>query len=78
MNQPLPWSIADRTTLAAQLEVSLIHSVHDIEGTSIYHYRLDNHDRVAVALPNGTCLLLTAGPPPVSKQERRRRPGTAK
>lgn len=78
MSDHHPWTLADRSTLAAHLEAGLVHSAHDVDGACIYHYRLDNHERIAVVLPTGTCLLLAAAQPGPQAQERRRLRGTAR
>jgi hypothetical protein len=78
MSEQPPWMLADRSTLAAHLEAALVHSAQDVDGASIYHYRLDNRERIAVALPTGTCLLLAAAAPEAAPQERRRLRNTSK
>lgn len=78
MSEQRPWAIADRSTLATHLEAGLVHSAQDVDGACIYHYRLDNHERIAIALPTGTCLLMAAAAPEPQPQERRRQRSTAK
>lgn len=76
MSALLPWVVADRDLLAAHLEAGTVHGAHDVDGACIYHYQLDNHERIAVALPGGQCILIAA-PVPAVPQERRR-PGSPK
>lgn len=78
MSEQQPWALADRSTLAAHLEAGQVHSAQDVDGACIYHYRLDNHERIAVALPTGTCLLMAAVEPAEQPQERRRQRGSTK
>ncbi len=68
-----PWTLADRATLATQLEAGTVHTAHDVDGVSIYHYRLNNSDRIAVALPGGHCIMI--GSPEHAIPHERRRPG---
>lgn len=78
MSEQLPWTVADRPTLAAHLEAGQVHSAHDIDGACIYHYRLENRERIAIALPTGACLLLPAAGPEQEPQEKRRLRSKAK
>lgn len=71
MKTALPWTVADQATLAEHLESGIVHGAHDVDGACIYHYRLGNNERIAVALPGGNCIMISAPTPTISGERRR-------
>lgn len=72
----LAWTLVDRSTLAEHLHSRQITDSLATASLNLYHCREagpQGRDSIALALPDGQCLLVTLPEPPASRHERRKR-----
>ena len=70
----LEWTTVDRATLAEHLQAARIDRSQAVGATSLYHCRSAGGETVAIALPDGSGLIVGLTPPAAPRFERRKKP----